>query len=350
MRLFISGHSLTDQPIPDQLAAIANSLGTTIDWNRQYIAGSSILMRSKGSDTGSSDWSGYRTGLHRNAAEGNPVSELRDPRTILGSYYDALIITEQNGVLSSLTWQNTVRYLRHYHDRLIEGNPLATTYFYESWLGLNDKSDPRRWIAYERMASPIWQCIATRINLSLNVEGRADRIASLPAGAALAELIELAITAPGVPGITLGNSRDSVGSIIKDDVHLTELGSYYIALVSYSTISGKAPWKAWHPTTVTELQANSLQRIAWDFVSKYSSTNTPLTLDECRNVLRSSFLGVYWSYIRDNVWMRESNPVAAYFRWARYLLKWHWLIRQNSPDNPFYINTQTGHSYWLPRP
>jgi hypothetical protein len=299
MRLFISGHSLTDQPIPDQLAAIANSLGTTIDWNRQYIAGSSILMRSKGSDTGSSDWSGYRTGLHRNAAEGNPVSELRDPRTILGSYYDALIITEQNGVLSSLTWQNTVRYLRHYHDRLIEGNPLATTYFYESWLGLNDKSDPRRWIAYERMASPIWQCIATRINLSLNVEGRADRIASLPAGAALAELIELAITAPGVPGITLGNSRDSVGSIIKDDVHLTELGSYYIALVSYSTISGKAPWKAWHPTTVTELQANSLQRIAWDFVSKYSSTNTPLTLDECRNVLRSSFLGVYWRQCLD---------------------------------------------------
>ena len=348
IRLFISGHSLTDQPIPDQLAAIASSLGTEIDWDRQYIVGSSILMRSKGSNISAPDWPGYRAGLNRNAPEGNPVSDFRNPRTILDRSYDALLITEQNGVLSSLTWQNTVRYLRHYHDRLIEGNPRATTYFYESWIGLNDKSDPRRWIAYERKASPIWQCIATRINLSLEAKGRTDRIVSLPAGNALAELVESAISTPGVPGISLASTRETVNSIIKDDVHLTELGSYYMALVSYSTITGKAPLKAWHPATITESQANSLQKTAWDFVSKYAITNVPLTLDECRIVLRTSFLDDYWGYVRDSIWRREGNPVFAYFRWARYLLKWHWLIRQNSPDNPFYFNGQADPSSQSP--
>ena len=349
-RLFISGHSLTDQPIPDHMAAIAKSLSTPLEWNRQYVVGSSISSRSRGKNAKEMAWEGYRTGFNRSGTGLDVVNELRSPRTVKGNYYDALLITEQHGLLGSLTWHDTVRYLRHYHDRLIEGNSQATTYFYEPWLSLNDKSNPRRWIAYERAASPIWQCIGTRINVSLNAENRSDRIVPLPAGLALANLIDQAIQPNGLSGITLGSTRETVNSIIKDDVHLTDLGSYYIALVSYSVVYGHSPVGAWYPERVTDVQANSLQQTAWAFVTNYLSTNVPLTLDECQSELRTSFIGVYWGYVRDTFWLRESNPISAYIRWLQFVLKWHWLVRQSTEGNPFHFQRETDQAYWFPAP
>ena len=349
-RVFISGHSLTDQPIPDHLAAIAQSLGTPLQWNRQYVVGSSIATRTRGSDPGAGSWAGYRSGYNRSGEGLDVITELRHPKTIPAHRYDALIITEQHHLLESLMWNDTVRYLRHYHERLIEGNPQATTYFYEPWISLNDKNDPKRWIAYERAATSIWQCVATRINISLSAEGRTDRIASLPAGAAVAELIDRATQPAGVLGITGGSTRETVDSIVKDTVHLTDLGSYYAALVTYAAVYRRSPAGAWHPQGVSREQAESLQHVAWDFVSNYTRTNTPLTLEQCRATLRTSFIGVYWGYVRDTYWLKELNSVQADLRWARYLLKWQWLMRRDSVDNPFYFDSSGDRSYWLPAP
>jgi len=350
LRLFISGHSLTDQPLPNQMEAIASSLGTPLEWNRHYIVGSSIATRSRGRDLNDQTWSGYRDGFNRSEGRLDVASELRNPKTVTGGIYDVLIITEQNGLLDSLTFNDTVRYLRHYHDLFIQGNSQGKTYFFEPWIGLNDKSNPRRWIDFERAASPIWQCIATRINISLNAEGRRDRVYSLPAGAALADLIETATSARGLPSITLGNIGETVGSIVKDDVHLTELGSYFVALVSHSFTHGRSPYGAWHPKNVSEIQAKALQQKAWDFYSNYLTTNAPLTLDECQKKLRVSFISVYWTYVRDVFWPLERNSVSAYFRWLRYLLKWHWQIRHQSRDNPFHFDPVTDKTYWFPGP
>ena len=41
-RLFVSGHSLTDPPLPEYLAMVAGSLGLALQWNLQSIAGSPI--------------------------------------------------------------------------------------------------------------------------------------------------------------------------------------------------------------------------------------------------------------------------------------------------------------------
>lgn len=350
MNLFISGHSLTDQPIPDHLEAIADSLRTSLAWNRQYVVGSSIMARSRGKDLQSAIWSGYRSGFNKSGQGLDVVAELRNPQTIKGAKYDVLLITEQHGLLDTLSWNDTVRYLRHFHDRLIDGNPQGSTYFYESWISLNDKNDPRRWIAYERAASPIWQCIATRINSSLALEGRADRIMSLPAGLALASLIETAISPQGIPGISLSTVRETVDSFIKDDVHLTELGSYYIALVSYSFTFGRSATGAWHPSSVSEIQTQALQRKAWEFISNYSNTNVPLTLQECQTELRASFIGTYWTYVRDTYWLRDSNLSLAYLRWLRSLVRSHWQMRNGAAENPFRYKPESDKDYWLPAP
>lgn len=348
--IFISGHSLTDRPIPDYLAHIAKSMGTSLEWNRQYVVGSPIIVRARGRNRDLTGWAGYRSGFNRDGQGLDVVEELRRPKTIAAGRYDVLLITEQHGLLDSLTWNDTVRYLRHYHDRFIDGNPQGVTYFYESWLSLDDKTDPQRWIAYERDASPIWQCIATRINVSLAAEQRADRIRSLPAGIALAELIDHATRSPGLPGITRKTVRETVDSLIADQVHPTNLGRYYVALVSYATIYGRSPVGAWRPDDVDATQADSLQRLAWEFVSDYRQHNVPLTLAQCRVRLKESFVDEYAAYVRDTFWKPTMNPLQVWWRWARSQWTWRHMASSESTRNPFYFDPTTDRSYWLPAP
>ncbi len=345
--LFVSGHSLIDKPIPDYLAAIAGSLGIPMDWNRQYMVGSSISNRTRGRPPNATPWLGYRSGMNRTGENLDVIKELENPKTVIGNRYHALLITEQHGLLGSLTWHDTVRHLRHFHDRLIKGNPEATTYFYEPWISLDSKADPSRWIAYEKAASPIWQCVVTRINTSLKGEGRSDRIISIPVGAAFANLVEVALSPNGLPSITLDTRPLTISSLIHDDVHPTKLGGYYAALISFSTIFKKSPVGAWHPADISALQAAALQDQAWKFVSNYLSTNIPLSLQGCSEVLRNSFIGLYWTYVRDTYWKKETNQVTAYYRWAKHMLQWQSKVRSTSYSNPFHYDPATDANFWL---
>jgi hypothetical protein len=72
-KIFISGHSLTDRPMPEMLAAIAEDSGQPITWNMQHIGGSSIKQRSHGAGD-QSPWSGYGDGTDK---DGAPI-DVRD--------------------------------------------------------------------------------------------------------------------------------------------------------------------------------------------------------------------------------------------------------------------------------
>jgi hypothetical protein len=349
-RIFVSGHSLTDNPLPAYLAAVADSLGTSAKWNRQYIVGSAIRTRTRGLAPGETGWPGYRHGYNREGEGLDVIAELREPRTLGGDRYDTLLITEQNVLLGTLVWNDTVRYLRHFHDRFIDGNPAGQTYFYESWLAIDDKADPRRWIAYERAASPVWQCIATRINMSLAAEGRSDRIVSLPAGAALAELIERATQGSGLPGVTANSTRETIDRVVSDDVHLTRLGVYYVSLISYASIYRRSPLGAWMPPEVTHTQAAAMQQLAWEFVSRYYAAYAPLDVEQCRALLTRSFIGTYWTYVRDSTWRKQLNPLHAYARWIRHFALWQLRFQRDDDENPFHYDPATDRGYWYPAP
>jgi hypothetical protein len=351
-RLFISGHSLVDQPLPSTLEAVAASLGTPLQWNRQFIVGSSILDRTRGRPNGAADksWEGYRRGVNRSGEGLDVVSELRNPRTVTGGRYDTLLITEQHGLLGTLVWNDTVRHLRHYHDRLVEGNAKGRTWFYESWLGIDDKSDPRRWIAYERAASPVWQCIATRVNRSLSIMGRGDRIEPLPAGIALAYLVERATQGSGLAGISGSSIRETVDRIVGDDVHLTPLGSYYMALVVYSTMFDRSPVGAWAPEGVDAATASALQQVAWSGIQVERASRRSLTLEQCQSALQGEFIAAYWAYFRDAYWRREFSAPRAWWLWAKHRLLWHWRFRSGNQGNPLRYAPATDPSHWLPAP
>jgi hypothetical protein len=350
--VFISGHSLTDQPMPTFLALIAASLGTPMRWNRQYVVGSTLRERTRGVklDDPGWGWGGYRLGANREGEGMDVLAELREPRTIGGERYDTLLITEQNGLLWSLLNYDSVRYLRHFHERFIEGNPQGQTYFYEPWASLNSKDDPRRWIAFERAASPVWQCIATRVNISLAAEGRRDRIASMPGGWMMAALVERATQGAGVPGVSGATIRETLDRLFSDDVHLTPLGSYYLALVTYATLHGRPPLGAWAPDGVSPAQAKSLQQFAWDALADYRANNQPLDLASCRRVLTDGFIGQFWSYSRDTTPEQKQSKLRGYWRSTRNIVSDHWQVRRNNASNPLHYDAATDKDYWFPAP
>jgi hypothetical protein len=346
-RFFFSGHSLTDRPLPDHLARLGDSLGTPILWNRQYVVGSSIRRRVQGDDPQATDFRGYRQGYNRDTEGLDVVSEFKSPQTTDGRPYDTLIITEQHGMLGTLIWNDTVRYLRHYHDRFIDGNPEGRTFFYESWISLDDKSDPRRWIAYERAASPIWHCMAERVNLSLAAQGRRDRITPLPMGLALAELIEYSLGDDGPAALKAGSVVETVSQFIGDEVHLGPLGMYYAALVIYAAHFNRPAVGGWAPENIRPDQARALQEHAWTFVSRYYRDLRPRTMEECRERIRSDVAWRYWSYIRDAYWRREMNVLKAYAKWARHYVQWRYLLSRRDERNPFHYDPATDDRYWF---
>lgn len=346
--VFWSGHSLMDEPLPGWVARIAASLGTPLRWNRQYIVGSSIEQRTNGREQPPGTWAGYRQGVNREGEGLDVPAELRSGATIGGARYDTLVITEQHALLQSLALNDPVRHLRHFHERLIAANPSGRTLFYEPWISLVDKGDPGRWVAYERAAGPLWQCLGTRVNASLALEGRADRIEPLPAGMVLAALVERATQAPGVPGVTRGSVRETVDALIADEVHLTPLGFYFLALVSYGAIAGRPAEGAWAPQGVSPAQARSLQALAWSLLVETLRSRRPLTLAQCRAQMKGEFAALYWPYAED-LWLRHAGWRER-VRMARHRLSLQWRLTRGGPGSPMHFDPKDDAGWWLPAP
>jgi hypothetical protein len=261
------------------------------------------------------------------------IAELRNPQTLGGQRYDALVITERHDLPLAWEQEDTVRYLRHYHERMIEGNAQAKSYLYHSWWGINDKNDPASWVAYERSAAPVWQCVATRINTSLRNEGRSDRMTYLPAGLALAELVDRA-TRGYVPGVTGGNSVDTLNKLFRDNVHMSDMGMYYMGLVTYASVFRTAPTGNWVPAGIPADAARSLQEIAWSVVSNHFATATEPTLESCQAYMRNTFCTNWGNYLR----ISQATPTC-----IRY-------YSTSDTRNPFYFSPATEPGFWLPAP
>lgn len=300
MRVFYSGHSLTDLPIPAYVAEIAARRGRPVDWNRQHIAGSTIEQRAKGFAPGSGPAGVDRNGQPLNIADELSGDAARPP-------YDVLVITEQHALLAALLWNDSVGQLRLFQDRFAQGSPDGRTIFYEPWMSIDDRSDPSRWIAYEKAAAPMWRCVVAGVNRSLADASRPDRIASLPAGLALAKLIESAPQG-GLPGAS--SAGEAVKLLITDDVHLTRLGAYFMALLVYGEIEKEPLRGAWAPSEIAPDRAIALQAFADRFLAG-ARDEPPADVDDCAARLESSFAQEFWSYFERARWRKESGPTVA---------------------------------------
>ena len=160
-------------------------------------------------------------------------------------------------------------------------------FFYHCWLGL-DVGAPASWVAYERSAEPLWECIASRANLALTARGETPRIRLLPGSAALAGAVE-ALWQGKVPGLEIGSPRERVRLLFRDDVHLSELGTRYLGLVHYATLFGVAADRASDLPGLPAPAALHLVQLAARHVSGYAARADRGALREmgaCRKLAR----------------------------------------------------------------
>lgn len=334
---FVSGHSLTDDPLASDVVATATSLGFASEFNEQIGIGSPIRIRTRGTNADSTGWSGYSTGKNREGTGMNVITELSQHATISGPY-DALVITERHDIVGTLLWENTVRYLRHFHDRLLDGNPNGTTYVYHSWLPITSRSDLQPFIDYERTMYPVWECIAERVQLSLTAEGSSSHVVAIAAGIALTDLLEAAL-AGDVPGISGGSTEDVTGRIFGDagsprPVHLSRVGIYFESLVTFASIFHRSPEGATAPAGIDAATATALQALAWTSVSNHHHA-TPRGMAACRAYMRDVACDAYGEYHTADAGMIGPCKMA---------------FADNATGRPFHYDAASDAQYWFPDP
>lgn len=331
LTFFVSGHSLTDDPFADYVVGIARGLGLSAEYNQQIVIGSPVRVRTRG--LASTGWGGYRTGKNRAGAQNlDVIGELRSPRTVAGPY-EALIITERHDLPSVLVWEDTVRHVRHYHDRLTAGNPSGVTYVYHSWLEVRNMDDPSGWIAYERAARPAWQCVASRIQASLEASGQPSSIRAIPTGALLAELVERAV-AGRVPSLAASGPRATLRRLFTDDVHLTRDGAYFVAALTFGHVFRRSPAGAPAPSGVDATVARELQEIAWELTTQSLADASRPDLASCRALMRDSLCEAYGRYRNETGGIGSCRNA----------------FQESNRSGPFYFDPSSDGSYWFAAP
>ena len=291
---FISGHSLTDNPYADYLVQITKSFGIKSEYNQQIVIGSPIRVRTRGNDSGGKDFPGYQLGKNREGSGMQVLKELRGHNTIQSQQYDYLIITERHDLVSVVTWEGTDRYLRHYRDQFMMTND-GLVYFFVPWLGIKDLKDISTWIKYEKDALRAWECVVSKVNHDL-VREQSSPVYMIPANVALVELVERLLSGSAVKELNNRSNIDRLALLFSDDVHLTNLGVYYVALVTYALIFDSSPKGAWFPKEIGETMALYIQNVAWEFVLNKLTSTPNLELTHCSALFAESFCKVYWDY------------------------------------------------------
>jgi hypothetical protein len=313
-RVLFSGHSLLDNPMPDWVESIAQSRRDTLEWEEQIIIGAPIRIRTRGDDPNASDWPGYSQGKNKNGSGKDLLAELASPTQLAaGSKYDTLLITERNDLLLSIQYENTIGYLRDYHDRLVAQNSAAGTLLYQVWPEI-DRANPAPWVDYVRQELYAWECVAEQVNTSLAAAGRSDRVGVIPGASALATLVERAL-AGDVPGIS-GSAEERLGAIFEDNVHLAPAGTYLLSALHYAALFGRSPVGASAPSEVPAALVGSLQRLAWDVMSQYRTSATPWahSLSECRERVATVVCPAYFALVGGNGggcgdWANDDSPL-----------------------------------------
>ena len=331
-KLFISGHSLTNRPLPDFLAAIAADRGIPLEWNMQHLEGSSLRMRTQGSGTPA--LAGYRDGVDRNRQR---VDVLREIAPVDGvPPYDTLMLTEVHTLLESLLWNDTIGHASDYVERFSQHNPNGQTYLYASWLNVDDLDKPDRWIAYENAANRAWQCTAIELNRRLDAKNVTRPVRLIPAAQALAALVDQSLSVQGLAGISQDTPKASMELLFADDVHLTETGNYYIALVTHMALYGSLPETPWNGEVAPET-ARALSEFAQQFMTRWLRQQKHVQIN-CSDYFADEFSNIYLSYVRDTKWRADEGWLRAYYKWVRYSIEWPRLFRTNTPANPFRHN------------
>ena len=331
IRAFYSGHSLSDG-VPEVVEQIASSLRHRLDFETQSMGYSLLRQRTKGEVASATEWPGYRAGHNRKGAGLDVAAELRQPRRLgPGEKYDVLVVTERHDLPAIARKERTAFYLTDMAQHLLAGNPDAEVLLYHTWLNL-DPDAPWPWIDYERAVLPMWECVASRANLDLPARGNVPRVRVLPGGSALAELAA-ALWEGKVPGVAGSSPGERVRLLFSDDVHMSDAGRYFIALVHYAVLFGRNPEGAAIPASLAPETGRYMQTLAWQYAVSYGQRADAAArrdMATCRDLIQKQVCPAYAAF------QSKGLPVLATLRrqFNAYRCGREY-VDANDPENPF---------------
>ncbi|MEM9191248.1 MAG: hypothetical protein AAGF12_18900 [Myxococcota bacterium] len=236
-----------------------------------------------------------------------------------GENYDALVLTEAIPVRNTARFEHSAYYAQQFYCAMLRKNPEARIYLYESWPHLN-ASDPDAgypeahrfdWTAQVQTDRADWERLADEAmtgrvsapsflsRLFRRSESGCEPggpILMVPVGTAMAALRAAIEERPadwffadgrplrfvhlfqnpleGWPEHWPGSEDPDALSAIPllhpddpaDDIHPSEVGTYFAALVHFATLYRRNPRGAVHPISLSAETARHLQDLAWDVV------------------------------------------------------------------------------------
>ncbi|MFN3955533.1 MAG: hypothetical protein ACK4LQ_13855 [Pararhodobacter sp.] len=246
-RIVLSGHSLTD-PIAAPLEALGIVAGAPRGRvERSTIPGSPLDWR----------WNNRPDGV--------------DARAEIARF-DVLVLTERVPLSNTMPWHNSpdeaLRWARHAWEQGAGGRG-AEVLLYASWVSLTPEregagSDPEGHLPWRErldLEAPRWQAIVDHVNA-----GRPDGVPPMrliPANRVMAAVHD-AIIAGQVPGL------EGIEALFSDDIHLSEVGAWLVALTHFAVIHRTDPRGLpgpMRPALPSETR-DALAELAWQVVRR----------------------------------------------------------------------------------
>lgn len=194
--------------------------------------------------------------------------------------FDTLILTEAVPLDNHLKYSNSTKHLKNFHELFSSHPNFDNAYLYETWHCIGsgtakgcayDQNDDKKW--EDRLKDDLkkWEDLAAAAKISKN-ESNVREVKLIPAGQGMFKL-KSAIDAGKISG------KASIKDVFLDDIHLTNFGNYYVALIMYSVIYGESPegasssfkgkWGQPIKGLPSEKNAETLQKLAWETVKEY---------------------------------------------------------------------------------
>ncbi len=215
--------------------------------------------------------------------EASDKAEGVDARSVLpegGTSH--LILTEAIPLANHTTWSDTEVYAQAFFGLGVAANANTQAYIQETWHSLNsgtgvaienDENANIPWRTRLDQDLPVWEGIVASVAAGNRSETAS--ISLIPAGQAMARLYD-EIAAERVPGVS------RINALFSDDIHLNDLGHYFVAMVQYATLTGQDPlglpntfndrWGKAFDAPTPDL-ARVLQRVAWEAVLEYQGAS-----------------------------------------------------------------------------
>lgn len=257
---FYLGHSLTNFDMPQMVMGIAESLGHTHPYQSKIGIGAALKAH-------------YDQRLNELAAQSWPDETIATEPWLQANPYDVASITEAVPVLSQYTSNDSVLHAGQFYDLLTgdaPANPDCQVYLYQHW-AFTDEPDFAAWRAQIDTDRAVWIDIASEVNAAR--PGAPNPMQILPGGEAIAALYDTLTDSPGtIPFYT------AITDFFEDNVHLNNIGNYFIACVHFATFYRVSPVGAsgalinrfetpFTPVNTDALPA--LQQLAWDVVQTW---------------------------------------------------------------------------------